>query len=60
MKRAPLALAIVLAGAQATLLVRTAWDKSDTIDEPVYIAAGVHQWTQAFSGDVRPGVRAQL
>ncbi len=52
MKRAPLALAIVLAGAQATLLVRTAWDKSDTIDEPVYMAAGIHQWTRVFSGDV--------
>ncbi len=52
MKRAPLALAIVLAGVQATLLVRTAWDKTDTIDEPVYIAAGIHQWTRVLSGNV--------
>ncbi len=51
MKRAPLALAIVLAGVQAALLVRTAWDKSDTIDEPVYIAAAIHQWTRFLSGD---------
>lgn len=50
MKRAPLLLALALACVQALLLVRTAWDKSDTIDEPVYMAAAVHQWTRVFGG----------
>lgn len=51
MKRAPLLLAVLLASLQALLLVRTAWDKSDTIDEPVYMSAAVHQWTRVFGGD---------
>jgi len=33
-----------LAGIQAALLAHTAWDKSDTVDEPVYLAAAVSQW----------------
>jgi Dolichyl-phosphate-mannose-protein mannosyltransferase len=51
MKRAPLALPLALACVQALLLGRTAWDKSDTIDEPVYIATAVHQWTAVLGGD---------
>jgi hypothetical protein len=39
-----LALALTLALAQAALLARTAWDKSDTVDEPVYLTAAVSQW----------------
>ena len=37
-RRAALA-AAALALVQAVLLLRTAWDKSDTGDEPVYIGA---------------------
>jgi hypothetical protein len=51
MKRAPLALALVLASAQAVLLARTAWDKSDTVDEPGYMSVGVHQWSKTLGGD---------
>ncbi len=43
-------LALALAGAQAVLLLRTAWDKSDTIDEPTYMGAAVHQWTKTLGG----------
>jgi hypothetical protein len=38
------AVAVGLALVQATLLARTAWDKSDTADEPTYIAAGALLW----------------
>jgi dolichyl-phosphate-mannose-protein mannosyltransferase len=30
--------------AQAALLAHTAWDKSDTIDEPFYLAVSIPQW----------------
>jgi hypothetical protein len=36
--------AALLAAAQAALLLHTAWDKSDTADEPVYIAAAGLLW----------------
>jgi hypothetical protein len=42
-----LAAALLLAAAQGVLLARTAWDKSDTVDEPYYLATAVLQWTQA-------------
>jgi hypothetical protein len=35
---------LVLCAAQAALLARTAWDKSDTADEPHYLAVSVPQW----------------
>lgn len=35
---------LLLLGLQTALLARTAWDKSDTADEPVYLAAAVGQW----------------
>ncbi len=38
-------LALALALVQAGLLARTAWDKSDTVDEPYYLATAVDQWT---------------
>jgi hypothetical protein len=41
-----IALAAVLAAIQAALLARTAWDKSDTIDEPHYLQAAISQWTR--------------
>ncbi len=50
MKRVHLLLSLALACAQMTLLLRTAWDKSDTIDEPTYMGSAVHQWTQATRG----------
>ncbi len=50
MRRAHLLLALALALAQAILLVRTAWDKSDTNDEPIYMGSAVHQWTQTLRG----------
>ncbi len=50
MKRIYLLLALALACMQMTLLLRTAWDKSDTIDEPTYMGSAVHQWTQATRG----------
>ena len=40
-----LALALLLSAVQAVLLLHTAWDKSDTIDEPYYLATAVDQWT---------------
>jgi hypothetical protein len=40
-----LAWALALAGLQAVLLAGTAWDKSDTADEPYYLATAVDQWT---------------
>jgi len=39
-----IALGAALALVQAVLLVRTAWDKSDTADEPVYIGASALLW----------------
>jgi hypothetical protein len=41
--RAALPAALLLA-AQAALLTHTAWVKSDTADEPVYIATAFNQW----------------
>lgn len=35
-----------LAILQAALLALTAWDKSDTADEPSYIVGGMHQWVR--------------
>jgi hypothetical protein len=35
-----------LALTQAALLGRTAWDKSDTIDEPYYLESALSQWTR--------------
>ena len=40
----PLALALVMAGAQALLLVSTARDKSDTVDEDIYLPAAAILW----------------
>ncbi len=40
----PRYLAAVLALVQAILLAHTAWDKSDTSDEPAYLAAGALLW----------------
>ncbi len=43
---------LLLLGAQLTLLLRTAWDKSDTADEPVYLASAFAQWRFSdFSGN---------
>jgi hypothetical protein len=39
-----LAIALVLSVLQAGLLAHTAWDKSDTADEPSYIVGGMFQW----------------
>jgi hypothetical protein len=36
--------ALTLTALQALLLLRTAWDKSDTSDEPYYLATAVRQW----------------
>lgn len=46
-ERAGLPLALLLAAAQGVLLARTAWDKSDTVDEPYYLATSVKQWAFA-------------
>ncbi len=44
------ALALLLI--QAVLLLRTAWDKSDTADEPVYLASAFNQWRRLdFTGN---------
>jgi hypothetical protein len=43
-ERVPAAVAVALALVQAGLLARTAWDKSDTADEPTYIAAAALLW----------------
>lgn len=43
-ERIPAAVAVALALVQAVLLARTAWDKSDTSDEPTYIAAAALLW----------------
>jgi len=40
------ALAAALAVCQAGLLLSTAWDKSDTADEPYYLSSALSQWTQ--------------
>ncbi len=42
----PWLLAALLVLVQAVLLVRTAWDKADTRDEPHYLAQGVILWRQ--------------
>jgi hypothetical protein len=44
-ERIPAAVALALALVQAGLLAGTAWDKSDTADEPTYIVAGTLLWT---------------
>lgn len=36
--------ALVLAAAQAALLLHTAWDKSDVVDEPTYVVAAARLW----------------
>lgn len=36
---------------QSALLVRTAWDKSDTADEPTYLAVSVRQWQGDFTSN---------
>ena len=36
----------MLAALQAALLALTAWDKSDTADEPSYIVGGMFQWVR--------------
>jgi hypothetical protein len=46
----PLALAVVLAGAQAALLVATARDKSDTVDEDIYLPAAAILWAHRDFG----------
>lgn len=46
MKRFTLVMALTMAAIQAVLLVTTAWDKSDTIDEPHYLATAVRQWNE--------------
>ena len=46
----PLALALVLAGAQAVLLVATARDKSDTVDEDIYLPAAAILWAHRDFG----------
>lgn len=43
-ERVPAAIALALALVQAGLLVRTAWDKSDTADEPTHVAAASLLW----------------
>jgi len=40
----PLVLALVMAGVQALLLVSTARDKSDTVDEDIYLPAAAILW----------------
>lgn len=35
---------VALLALQGTLLLRTAWDKSDTADEPTYVANAYRQW----------------
>ena len=39
-------MALTLAAIQTVLLVTTGWDKSDTIDEPHYLATAVRQWNE--------------
>jgi Dolichyl-phosphate-mannose-protein mannosyltransferase len=46
----PLALAILMAGAQAALLVATARDKSDTVDEDIYLPAAAILWAHRDFG----------
>ena len=46
----PLALAILMAGAQATLLMATARDKSDTVDEDIYLPAAAILWAHRDFG----------
>jgi hypothetical protein len=42
--RAAVAAVMALALVQGGLLAHTAWDKSDTADEPSYIVGGMFQW----------------
>jgi hypothetical protein len=44
------AAAAAFALVQAALLLHTAWDKSDTVDEPYYLATAVQQWSFADFG----------
>ena len=41
-----LAFAILLSLVQGILLAHTAWDKSDTNDEPYYLATSFVQWNE--------------
>jgi hypothetical protein len=50
LKHLPLALAILMAGAQAALLVATARDKSDTVDEDIYLPAAAILWAHRDFG----------
>jgi len=44
-------LVALIALAQAGLLAHTAWDKSDTADEPTYMAVAVRQWQGDFTAN---------
>lgn len=44
--RLGLALSLLMAAAQAWLLCDTAWDKSETPDEPSYIGGAIVQWSR--------------
>jgi len=52
-RRLPLALALLMAAAQAFLLVSTARDKSDTVDEDIYLPAAAILWAH-HDFDVNP------
>lgn len=45
-RRGTWAAALLLAAAQAGLLAATAFDKSDTVDEPHYLATAIPQWRE--------------
>ena len=53
--RVILFLSLAIAVIQAGLLASTAWDKSDTIDEPAYLMGALAQWTR---GDFTPNCHA--
>jgi hypothetical protein len=46
----PLAVALLMAGAQAALLVATARDKSDTVDEDIDLPAAAILWAHRDFG----------
>jgi hypothetical protein len=50
LKRREAALAALLAAVQAGLLADTAWDKSDLVDEPVYVTAAALLWHRGDFG----------
>lgn len=50
--RASLVVALLLASAQAGLLLDTAWDKSDTADETRYLASAASLWSSGTFGDL--------